>query len=115
LILSSILARMPPGLSPMYQMGDIWGGWSSSSGKTVTVENAKNVATEYRCINVLSDDVAKIPLYTYKSPSRFQIDRIMPDAAMENIAWLLEVSPKPDISKNNDTPQVPTWLKLVNE
>jgi HK97 family phage portal protein len=93
LILSSILARMPPGLSPMYQMGDIWGGWSSSSGKTVTVENAKNIATAYRCINVLSDDVAKIPLYTYKSPSRFQIDRIMPDAAMENIAWLLEVSP----------------------
>jgi phage portal protein BeeE len=59
-----MLARMPPGLSPMYQMGDIWGGWSSSSGKTVMVENAKNVATTYRCINVLSDDVAKIPLYT---------------------------------------------------
>jgi HK97 family phage portal protein len=84
---------MPPGLSPMYQNGDIWGGWSSSSGKTVTMENAKSVATAYRCINVLSDDVAKIPLYTYNSSKRFQIDRIMPDAEMQNIAWLLEVSP----------------------
>jgi HK97 family phage portal protein len=93
LILSSILARMPPGLSPMYQMGDIWGGWSSSSGKTVTVENAKNVATAYRCINVLSDDVAKIPLLTYSTPRRGQIDIVAPDTAIENIAWLLEISP----------------------
>lgn len=77
----------------MYQMGNIWGGWQSSAGKTVSMENAKNVATAYRCINVLSDDVAKIPLYTYSSPKRFQIDRIMPDATIQNIAWLLEVSP----------------------
>jgi HK97 family phage portal protein len=93
LILSSVLARMPPGLSPMYQMGDVWGGWSSSAGKTVTLENARNVAAAYRCINVLSDDVAKIPLYTYISPARFQIDRVTPDATLQNIAWLLEVSP----------------------
>jgi HK97 family phage portal protein len=93
LILSSILARQPPSLLPMYQTGDIFGGWNSSSGKTVTVENAKNVATAYRCINVLSDDVAKIPLYTYSNPKRFQIDRIMPDAKRQNISWLLEVSP----------------------
>ena len=64
MILSAMLARMPPGLMPIYQYGDIWGGWSSSAGKTVTVETAKNVATAYRCINVLSDDVAKIPLYS---------------------------------------------------
>jgi HK97 family phage portal protein len=88
-----MLARMPPGLSPMYQMGDVFGGWNSSAGKTVSIETAKNVATAYRCINVLSDDVAKIPLYTYDSPKRFQIDRIMPDATVQNIAWLLEVSP----------------------
>jgi HK97 family phage portal protein len=88
-----MLARQPPGLSPMYSMGDIWGGWSSSAGKTVSVETAKNVATAYRCINVLSDDVAKIPLYTYDSPKRFQIDRTMPDATARNIAWLLEISP----------------------
>lgn len=88
-----MLARMPPGLSPMYQMGDVWGGWQSSAGKTVTLENAKNVATAYRCINVLSDDVAKIPLYTYNQPERFKIDRVMPDATLQNIAWLLEVSP----------------------
>lgn len=88
-----MLARVPPGLSPMYQMGDVWGGWQSSAGKTVTMENAKNVATAYRCINVLSDDVAKIPLYTYNRPEPQQIDRVMPDATIQNIAWLLEVSP----------------------
>ena len=93
MILSSVLARQPPGLSPVYQAGDFWGGWGSSAGKTVSVETAKNVATAYRCINVLSDDVAKIPLYTYESPERFKIDRIMPDAEKQNIAWLLEVSP----------------------
>lgn len=93
MILSSMLARQPPGLMPMYQTGDIFGGWNSSSGKTVTMENAKNVATAYRCINVLSDDVAKIPLYTYSRPKSDQIDRIMPDAKLQNIAWLLEVSP----------------------
>lgn len=93
MIVSSLLARMPPGLSPIYQYGDIWGGWGSSAGKIVTVETAKNVATAYRCINVLSDDVAKIPLYTYNQPKRFQIDRIMPDAKTQNIAWLLEIRP----------------------
>lgn len=77
----------------MYQMGDIWGGWNSSSGKTVSIETARNVATAYRCINVISDDVAKIPLYTYDSLARFKIDRILPDADAQNIAWLLEVSP----------------------
>lgn len=77
----------------MYQMGSFWGGWQSSAGKIVTMENAKNVATAYRCINILSDDVAKIPLYTYESPKRFQINRVMPDATLQNIAWLLEVSP----------------------
>lgn len=84
---------MPPGLMPVYQMGDVWGGWNSSAGKTVTVETAKNVATAYRCINVLSDDVAKIPLYTYNQPKRFMIDRILPDAVAHNIAWNLEVRP----------------------
>lgn len=105
MILSSLLARQPPGLSPFYQMGDIWGGWSSKAGQTVTYENARCIATAYRCINVLSDDVAKIPLYTYQTPEQPEtpspsdigpipkIDRIMPDANMENIAWLLEVSP----------------------
>jgi HK97 family phage portal protein len=77
----------------VYQYGDIWGGWSSSAGKTVTVETAKNVATAYRCINVLSDDVAKIPLQTFISSKRFEVDRLMPDPERQNIAWLLEVSP----------------------
>ncbi len=90
---SSILARQPPGLMPAYQNGSIFGGWSSSAGKRVSEETAKNVATAYRCINVISDDVAKIPLQTFCSPQRGIINRIQPDAAQQNIPYLLEVRP----------------------
>jgi len=80
-------------MMPVYQTGSMFGGWSSSAGKTVSVDTAKNVATAYRCINVLSDDVAKIPLQTFYSPKRGEINRIQPDARQQNIPYLLEVKP----------------------
>lgn len=66
---------------------------SSSSGKIVTAENSRNVSTAYRCINILSDDVAKMPLQTFVSRRAGQIDRLKADSRAQNIAWLLEVSP----------------------
>lgn len=93
MFLSSILARQPPGVMPFMQGYDLFGGWSSSAGKTVSPETAKTVATAYRCINVLSDDVAKIPIQMYSSPQRGKIDRIYPDAAVKNLPYLLEVQP----------------------
>jgi len=68
-------------------------GLTSSSGQTVTAEKSKTVATAYRCINVLSDDVAKMPLQTFISRKLGQIERMRPSSMMQNIAWLLEISP----------------------
>lgn len=68
-------------------------GLATSSGQTVTVENSKNIATAYRCINVLSDDLAKMPLQVFVSRNQGEIDRMRPSSYQQNIAWLLEVSP----------------------
>jgi len=59
----------------------------------VTAETSKNVATAYRCINILSDDVAKLPLQTFISRGVGQIERVKPNVQLENISWLLEISP----------------------
>lgn len=67
--------------------------YATSSGQTVTAETARNIATAYRCINVLSDDVAKLPLQTFMSRAPGQIERVRPSSRMENISWLLEVRP----------------------
>jgi len=63
------------------------------SGKYVTAESCRNIATAYRCINVLSDDVAKLPLQTFMSRLPGQIERVRASSRLENISWLLEVSP----------------------
>jgi HK97 family phage portal protein len=65
----------------------------TAAGQTVTVENSKNIHTAYRCANILSDDVAKMPLQTFISRASGQIERQRPSNRMENISWLLEVSP----------------------
>jgi HK97 family phage portal protein len=63
------------------------------NGKHVNSETSRNIATAYRCINILSDDVAKLPLQSFVSRTSGQIDRISPSSRLENIAWLLEISP----------------------
>jgi HK97 family phage portal protein len=68
-------------------------GSATSSGQSVTVESARNIHTAYRCQNILSDDVAKMPLQTFISRVDGQIERLRPSNRMENISWLLEVSP----------------------
>lgn len=75
----------------MWEFGDVLN--LATSGQNVTAETSKNVATAYRCINVLSDDVAKLPLQTFMSRMPGKIERVKADSRVENIAWLLEVSP----------------------
>ena len=65
----------------------------TSSGQVVTPERSKNIATAYRCINVLSDDVAKMPFQTFTSRVPGQIDRVKPNSRSQNLAWLMEVRP----------------------
>lgn len=63
------------------------------SGQHVTSETTRNIATAYRCINVLSDDVAKLPLQTFINRMPGQIERVRASSRLQNIPWLLEVSP----------------------
>jgi HK97 family phage portal protein len=65
----------------------------SVSGQIVTAQTSRNIATAYRCINILSDDVAKLPLQTFLSRRPGQVERVRPSNQTENISWLLEVSP----------------------
>jgi len=66
---------------------------ASTSGQTVTAETSRSVATAYRCVNILSDDVAKMPLQTFISRAAGQVERLRPSSMLENISWLLEISP----------------------
>lgn len=63
------------------------------AGQRVTAESSKNISTAYRCINVLSDDVGKLPFQTFLSRTPGLIERVRPSSRQENIAWLLEVNP----------------------
>lgn len=64
----------------------------TSSGHHVTAETSRTVSTAYRCGNIISDDVAKMPLQIFRKTGD-QIKQIDPDPRMRNLAYLLEVSP----------------------
>lgn len=68
-------------------------GLATSSGQVVTAENSKNVATAYRCGNIISDDVAKMPFQMFQKSGKNQITQINPDARPRNLPYLLEISP----------------------
>jgi HK97 family phage portal protein len=68
-------------------------GVSSTAGETVSQETSKSVATAFRCGNIISDDVAKMPLQWFSRPTRGRIDRIVPDGLIRNIAFQTELSP----------------------
>jgi len=63
------------------------------SGQFVTPESCKNISTAFRCINILSDDVAKMPIQTFINRQIGKIERMKPNNRIENLAWLLEVRP----------------------
>lgn len=65
----------------------------SSSGQKVGIENSNNVSTAYRCMNIISDDIAKMPLQTFVSRRPGEIERLRPSAAQRNIPWRIERKP----------------------
>lgn len=67
-------------------------GGRTKSGKVVTVEASKSVATAYRAANIISDDIAKIPLQQFIRQGE-TIERLLPQASPRNTAYLLEISP----------------------
>lgn len=85
-------------------------GVTSAAGQTVTPERSKNIATAYRCINILSDDLAKMPLQTFVSPAPGKIDRVRPNAITQNTSWLLEISPNRWMVPFNFKKLLMSWL-----
>lgn len=68
-------------------------GEETTSGERVSAETSKNVATAYRCIDVLSSDIAKLPLQVFSSPAQGNIQRVKPSSQQQNIAWMTERKP----------------------
>ena len=65
----------------------------STSGEVVTPERSQSISSAYRCINILSDDVGKMPLQTFTRKTPGVIERVKPDPLLQNIAFLLEMRP----------------------
>lgn len=89
--------------------------FETTSKQIVNGETSRNVATAYRCINVLSDDVAKLPIQTFMSREPGEIDRVRPNNLTENISWLLEVSPNRWMTPFVFKKQVIMWLLTYGE
>lgn len=69
--------------------------FSTGSGQTVTKESSKQIATYYRCLNILTDDLAMIPLQLFKSDKPGDVQRVRPDGFRRNMAYAVEVQPNP--------------------
>lgn len=86
-----------PAPNPPPQIDDRPGGYFvftgyTKAGKTVSVEASQSVATFYRGANIISDDVAKMPLQMFRRLGN-SIQRVGTDARRRNTAYLLEINP----------------------
>ena len=79
----------PEGPRPEYE--PTW-GYRTESGERISVEASKTIATVYRAKNIISDDVAKMPLQLVRQTGRNTV-QVEPNAAIRNMAYLLQVSP----------------------
>jgi HK97 family phage portal protein len=68
-----------------------WGAYTRT-GKSVSAETAKTIATAYRCGNILSDDIASLPFQVFMKAGR-SIIQVDPDANLRNTAYLMEIEP----------------------
>jgi len=90
-VMNTLFPNVPNPMS-LSQLVDVV-GMTTYSGQTVTEETSKSLSIAYRCINIISDDVAKMPLQTFEVMRPGNRLQVAPDARRQNLAWLLEVSP----------------------
>lgn len=83
---------------------------ATAAGQNVTVERSKNISTAYRCINIISDDVGKMPFQVFTSRFLGDVTRQKPDSRMENLAWLMEVKPNRYMTPFVFKKTLITWL-----
>jgi HK97 family phage portal protein len=62
---------------------------TSDTDTTATIESSQWIHVAYRCINILSDDIASMPLQTFEKVGQ----RMAPNGMQRNISWLLEFEP----------------------
>jgi HK97 family phage portal protein len=67
-------------------------GQTTTAGQRVSAETAKSIATAYRCGNIISDDIASLPLQVFQRIGR-QIIQVQPDPIARNTAYLTELEP----------------------
>jgi HK97 family phage portal protein len=97
------------------QGGSLWAGRSQTRAQQViSPELAKRVATYFRCLNTITDDIANMPFQQFERV-RLQnglrlTQQIEPDANTRNIAYLIEVSPNRWMSPFVFKKTVAMWL-----
>lgn len=84
-------AELRPGDGQLMYFSPIMGGTLAYTDR-VSPEASKKLATAYRCMNVISDDVAGLPLQQFKRLERGS-QRVKPDGQARNMAYLVEVQP----------------------
>jgi HK97 family phage portal protein len=67
-------------------------GLFTKTGKNVSAETAKTIATAYRCGNILSDDIASLPFQVFQKTGR-SISQVAPNGVTRNTAYLMEIQP----------------------
>lgn len=53
---------------------------------------AKSIATAYRCGNIISNDIAKLPFQQFRRVGK-SVEHVSPDAVIRNLPYLLEIQP----------------------
>lgn len=96
MILSQALRGKPSNQTttgiPLTEMVQLTGG-KTLSGQVVTPERSRTVATAYRCGNIISDDVGKMPLQVFKRNNQGNVEQVKPDARGRNLAYQIQISP----------------------
>lgn len=59
---------------------------------TISAETAKKLSTVYRCMNILSDDIAALPFQQFERLERGS-RRVKPDGDSRNVAYMIEIEP----------------------
>ncbi len=67
-------------------------GDQTQAGERVSVASSMSLATFYRGCNIITDDIAKMPLQQFVRVGD-SIQKVEPDSVTRNMAYLLQVSP----------------------
>lgn len=62
------------------------------AGERVSVRSSMSIATFYRGLNIITDDIAKMPFQQFQNVGG-KIEKVEPDPKARNMAYLMQVSP----------------------